>query len=232
MLKLLNSFKGILLNDVKLCNQATPSFFHTSSILEGWKTSNQGPRKFIRYNKVIYEPQLPEEKPRPAFVCHVKKNIKYSPKKMFYVAGFIRGMSIDEALKQLSFVLKKGAGDVKQTLLEAQELAVRCHNVEFKSNLWVGEYTLVSLYDIFPNFSAFSFCTAESFMGKGKVFKGARRHAKGRRGIIEYKHVHYFVRLEEGPPPEHFYLPYPKAPEQQLDEWVESMRKRKVNNSL
>lgn len=58
---------------------------------------------------------------------------------MWYVASFIRGMSIDEAIKQLSFVLKKGAGDVKQTLLEAQEMAVTRHNVEFKSNLWVGE---------------------------------------------------------------------------------------------
>lgn len=59
---------------------------------------------------------------------------------MWYIASFIRGMSIDEALKQLSFTLKKGATDVKQTLLEAQELAVKKHNVEFKSNLWVCEY--------------------------------------------------------------------------------------------
>lgn len=70
----------------------------------------------------------------------MKENIKYSPKKMWYIASFIRGMSIDEAIKQLSFNLKKGAGDVKQALLEAQEAAVRQHNVEFKSNLWVGEY--------------------------------------------------------------------------------------------
>ena len=59
---------------------------------------------------------------------------------MWYVASFVRGMSVDEAVKQLSFVLKKGAVDVKQTILEAQEMAVRDHNVEFKSNLWVGEY--------------------------------------------------------------------------------------------
>lgn len=58
---------------------------------------------------------------------------------MWYVAKFIRGMSIDEALKQLSFVLKKGATSVKQALLEAQEKAVKYHNVEYKSNLWVGE---------------------------------------------------------------------------------------------
>ena len=58
---------------------------------------------------------------------------------MHYVANFVRGMSVDEAVKQLSFVLKKGATDVKQTILEAQEMAVKSHNVEFKSNLWVGE---------------------------------------------------------------------------------------------
>lgn len=64
---------------------------------------------------------------------------------MWYVASFVRGMSVDEAIKQLSFVLKKGAVDVKQTILEAQEMAVRDHNVEFKSNLWVGEYLMKSI---------------------------------------------------------------------------------------
>lgn len=129
---------------------------------------------------------------------------------MWYVASFIRGMSVDEAIKQLSFVLKKGAGDVKQALLEAKEMAVRDHNVEFKSNLWV----------------------AESFCGKGRYFKGIRRHARNRHGRVEYKHVHYFVRLEEGEPPKHFYLPHPLTPEEQLDKWVDGMRKRKVISSL
>lgn len=129
---------------------------------------------------------------------------------MWYVATFIRGMSIDEALKQLSFVLKKGASAVKETLLEAQEMAVKEHNVEFKSNLWV----------------------VESYCGKGVYFKGVRRHGRGRVGHVEYKHCHYFVKLEEGPPPKHYYLPYPKTPEQQLDDWMETMRKRKIVNSL
>lgn len=51
-------------------------------------------------------------------------------------------------------------------------------------------------------------------------------------GRVEYKHCHYFVKLEEGTPPEHYYLPYPKTPEQQLDDWMSSMRKRKITNSL
>lgn len=57
---------------------------------------------------------------------------------MWYVACFVRGMSVDEAVKQLSFVHKKGASFVKQAILEAQKKAVDHHNVEFKSNLWVG----------------------------------------------------------------------------------------------
>lgn len=48
-------------------------------------------------------------------------------------------MTIDEAIRQLDYVNKKGAGFVKQTLLEAQELAVTHHSVEFRSNLWVGK---------------------------------------------------------------------------------------------
>lgn len=59
---------------------------------------------------------------------------------MWYIACLIRGMTIDEAIRQMRFVAKKGAGYVLETLLEAQDLAVKEHNVEFKSNLWVGEY--------------------------------------------------------------------------------------------
>jgi large subunit ribosomal protein L22 len=140
----------------------------------------------------------------------MKTNIKYSPFKMWYVASFIRGMSIDEALKQLSFVLKKGAAPVREALLEAQELAVKRHNVEFKSNLWV----------------------AESFCGKGRVFKGIRRHGRGRSGRVEYMHCHYFVRLEEGAPPQNYHVRSPLTPEEQLEKWLEQMRSRKVYNSL
>lgn len=129
---------------------------------------------------------------------------------MWYIAAFLRGMSVDEALKQLSFIQKKGGAAVKETILEAQEMAVNKHNVEFKSNLWI----------------------TESFTGKGTYFKGLRRHGRGRVGHVEYKHCHYFVRLEEGKPPENYYLPVPKTPEQQLDDWLDQMRKRKVYNSL
>lgn len=77
------------------------------------------------------------------YVCHMKCNLHYSPKKMWYIAILVRGMSVDEAVKQLSFVPRKGAVMVKEAILEAQNLAVEEHNVEFKSNLWVGKCTTV-----------------------------------------------------------------------------------------
>ncbi|XP_053678296.1 39S ribosomal protein L22, mitochondrial [Anopheles nili] len=184
---------------------------HTSgSLAKNWNGHNTGPQRWLQYNKVIYPPQTAGEEPRPAFICHQKTNIKYSPKKMWYVASFVRGMSVDEAVKQLSFIDKKGASFVKEAILEAVDMAVKRHNVEFRSNLWV----------------------AESLCGKGRVFKGIRRHARGRAGEVEYKHCHYFVRLEEGSPPANYYQPAPKTGEQQLDEWLMAMRKRKVTSSL
>ncbi|KAM8719987.1 hypothetical protein ACLKA7_006103 [Drosophila subpalustris] len=186
---------------------------HTSAaggLCAKWNKYNYGPRRWLEYNKTVHPPQAVDEEPRKAYVCHMRNNIKYSPDKMWYIAAFVRGMSVDEALKQLNFVLKKGATDVKETILEAQQMAVERHNVEYKSNLWI----------------------AESFVGKGRVFKGLRRHARGRFGRVEYKHCHYFLRLEEGEPPQHYYLPEPETPQEQYEKWLEQMRSRKVINSL
>ncbi|EDV92453.1 39S ribosomal protein L22, mitochondrial [Drosophila grimshawi] len=182
----------------------------TGGLCAKWNKNNHGPRKWLEYNKTVHPPQETNEEPRKAYLCHMRSNIKYSPDKMWYIAAFVRGMSVDEALKQLNFVLKKGATDVKETILEAQQMAVERHNVEYKSNLWI----------------------AESFVGKGRVFKGMRRHARGRFGRVEYKHCHYFLRLEEGEPPQHYYMPEPQTPQQQYEHWVEQMRSRKVINSL
>lgn len=168
-------------------------------------------KNFEKHNQKMYPIQAHGEERRPAYVCHSIRNIKYSPKKMWYVANLVRGMSIDEAIKQINFVLKKGGAAVKQALLEAQQMAVEQHNVEFKSNLWVSE----------------SFCT------KGLMIKGMRRHAKQRQGEIRYMYVHYYVTLEEGKPPEHYYhFQAPKSKEELLNEYKEGLRKRKIYNSL
>ncbi|CAL4234723.1 unnamed protein product, partial [Meganyctiphanes norvegica] len=108
----------------------------TSCVASAWEKP-QGPQKWQKYNDKVFPPLLPGEESRPAYVCHQKDNIKYSPDKMWYVACLIRGMKIDDAINQLKFVHKKGAVAVLETLQEAQELAVKEHNVEFRSNLWV-----------------------------------------------------------------------------------------------
>ncbi|XP_015428454.1 PREDICTED: 39S ribosomal protein L22, mitochondrial [Dufourea novaeangliae] len=166
-------------------------------------------KKFMEHNKTIFPPQKPGEEKRPGYVCNMKKDIKYSPLKMWYVACFVRGMTVDEAIKQLSFLNKKGAAIAKEVILEAQNMAAD-HNIEFKSNLWV----------------------AESFATKGMVIKGMRRHAKGRQGIVHYRHCNYFVRLEEGKPPADYYMKNPKSGKELLDEWMDKMQHRKVLNSL
>ncbi|KYM92774.1 39S ribosomal protein L22, mitochondrial [Atta colombica] len=168
------------------------------------------PTKFLDYNKTVFPPQKPGEERRPAYVCHMKANIKYSPKKMWYIACFVRGMTVDEAVKQLSFMYSKGAEIAKEVILEAQRLAVEEHNVEFKSNLWV----------------------AESFSTKSIVIKGIRRHARARMGVVHYRYCHYFVRLEEGPPPKQYYLPHPKTGEELLNDWMKQLHMRKIPNSL
>lgn len=72
---------------------------------------------------------------------------------------------------------------------------------------------------------------AESFVGKGRPIKGIRRHARMRRGIVEYKYCHYYVRLEEGTPPADYYGKN-VTPSEQLQKYMEQMRCRKVPNSL
>lgn len=63
------------------------------------------------------------------------------------------------------------------------------------------------------------------------TIKGIRRHARGRMGEVRYQYSHYFVRLEEGKPPKDYYKHNPLTPQQQLDKWMEQMRKRKIINS-
>lgn len=82
-------------------------------------------------------------------------------------------------------------------------------------------------------FLCISSLTAESFVGKGLVVKGFRRHARRRFGQVKYKYCHYFVTLEEGEPPEHYYPHRRKlTPQEMLEEWLESKRQRTIPMSL
>lgn len=167
------------------------------------------PRKWPKQNEIVYPIQKPDEPRRAAWVCHYRTNIKYSPKKMWYIACLVRGMSVDEAIKQLSFISRKGAIVAKEVIQEAAEMAVREHNVEFKTNLWV----------------------AESHVGQGLIVKGLRKHARMKSGIVYYRYCHYFVRLAEGPPPEHYYE-RPLTGNEKLQEYFDELRQRRILRSL
>ncbi|XP_045647931.1 39S ribosomal protein L22, mitochondrial isoform X2 [Ursus americanus] len=151
---------------------------HTSGSLD---TS----QKWEKKNKIVYPPQLPGEPRRPA----------------------IRGMSIDQALAQLEFCDKKGAQIIKEILLEAQDMAVRDHNVEFRSNLYI----------------------AESNSGRGQCLKRIRYHGRGRSGIMEKVFCHYFVKLVEGPPPPR---EAPKTAVTHAKEYIQELRNRTIIHTL
>uniref|UniRef100_A0A1A8ES24 Large ribosomal subunit protein uL22m n=1 Tax=Nothobranchius korthausae TaxID=1143690 RepID=A0A1A8ES24_9TELE len=159
-----------------------------------------------RRNLKVFPPQLPDEPRRPAEVHHSRRQIKYSKDKMWYLAKMIRGMSIDEAVAQLEFNDKKGAQIMKEVLLEAQEMAVKNHNVEYKSNLYV----------------------AESFSSKGMYLKRIRYHGRGMFGIMDRVYCHYFVKLVEGSPPK----TEPRTGFDQAKEYVENLKKRTIIHSL
>jgi len=100
------------------------------------------------------------------FVCHMKANIKYSPLKMWYVACLVRGMQIDDAIRQLDYVQRKGAKFVKEALIEAQELAVQKHNVEFRSNLWVGKYATLNFIPVTNIYLSICFFHSRIILGE------------------------------------------------------------------
>lgn len=156
------------------------------------------------YNEYIW---APDGTYRPAFVVHMRSNVKYSPDKMWYCASFVRGMSVDEALKQLKFQRLKGCRVIEQVIEEAREMAMRDHHFEYATNMWV----------------------AESFCNQSQILKGARRHARMRFGTVKYRYTNYYVRLEEGKPPQHYYEhKAPKNAHQWLEDYVKEHRAKNI----
>ncbi|XP_018584003.1 large ribosomal subunit protein uL22m [Scleropages formosus] len=178
--------------------QQQQSGLHTTEALDA--------KNWERKNRIVYPPQLQGEPRRPAEIYHCRYQIKYSKDKMWYLAKLIRGMSIDQALAQLEFSDKKGAKVIKEVLLEAQDMAIKNHNVEYKSNLYV----------------------AESFSGKGMYLKRIRYHGRGRFGIMDKVRCHYFVKLVEGQPPK----VEQKTSFDQAKEYVEQLKNRTIIHSL
>ncbi|MEE6478293.1 hypothetical protein FKM82_011809 [Ascaphus truei] len=183
------------------CGSAlSQSCIHTSAALER-------SRNWEMKNNKVHPPQLPGDPRKPAEIYHCRKQIKYSKDKMWYLAKMVQGMSIDQAIAQLEFNDKKGAKIMKEVLLEAQDLAVRNYNVEYKSNMYL----------------------AQSFSNKGKYLKRIRYHGRGMFGIMDKVYCHYYVKLVEGPPPP---KEEPVTGYQQAQEYVQQLRNRTIINSL
>lgn len=64
-----------------------------------------------------------------------------------------------------------------KVLLEAQDMAVKDHNVEFRSNLYLAKPT----------------------SGGGQFLKHIHYHGRGHLGIMEKVYCRYFVKMMEGP---------------------------------
>lgn len=135
--------------------------------------------------------------------------MKSGIKKLLPLVWKIRGLSIDEAIAQMQFDTKKAAKDVKIALEDARKEALSEHNIEFASNLWV----------------------AEARVSKGVSVQGARRHARGKQGEIEYRYTHIALCLHEGKPPKYFYAPEP-TPEQKLEQFKRELDRRYVQYSI
>ncbi|VDL43169.1 unnamed protein product [Hymenolepis diminuta] len=133
------------------------------------------------YNEVVYPPH-DTSKPitvdelftetRPAEVTYTKENILYSQKKLWLLGFMIRGLSVDEAFQQLGFRPEKGARILEQALEAAIEKAVTEHDVEFCTNLWVGD-------------------------GVPRIHKGLRTNVS----MKNYHYSRLLIRLREGKPP-------------------------------
>uniref|UniRef100_A0A8C2ZGQ5 Large ribosomal subunit protein uL22m n=2 Tax=Cyclopterus lumpus TaxID=8103 RepID=A0A8C2ZGQ5_CYCLU len=194
----IRNVSGVLHSRLPVLGPQQLSCLHTSTSLES--------KTWERRNLKMYPPQQLDDVRRPAEVHHSRRQIKYSKDKMWYLAKMIRGMSIDEAIAQLEFNDKKGAKIMKEVLEEAQEMAVKNHNVEYKSNLYV----------------------AESYSGKGKYLKRIRYHGKGMFGIMDRVNCHYFVKLVEGSPPK----TEEKTSFDQAKEYVQNLKNRTIIHSL
>lgn len=213
---------GHLLSRLAVRNAVTACMLNKSQVANAWVGSYRirnpsdfmdtfpRPKRWPRYNEIVQPPQLdPKEEVRPATYHHFVDNVKTSPKKMWYAMKFIHGMNIDEAIKQCRFMPFKPAQITANILEEARDKAIKDHNFEFKSNMWVEDAKCV----------------------KGLVIKGVRRHARMRFGEVRYFYSHILIKLTEGEAPKHFYRP-PRDGNDMLKHFYNDLRSRKIEQGL
>ncbi|CAH8495280.1 unnamed protein product [Schistosoma turkestanicum] len=138
------------------------------------------------YNEVVYPPVpdvsksvLWDNNLRPGEVTHRRNDILYSSKRLWMLGQMIRGRSVDDAFAQLGFRREKGARILEEVLEEAIELAVKEHDFEFCTKIWIE-----SLY-----------------ISRGRMVP---RLYKGLRSAVYKINFHYtdlYIRLREGDPP-------------------------------
>lgn len=158
-------------------------------------------------NKMLFKPLDPGQGIRPAEIYHGRRDVRYTVKKIYQVSRLIRNMNIDEALTRLQRIDNKAAEVIREVLLEAQELAVKDHNVEFKSNLHI----------------AASFATAEGHI-PFPVWHKMGAASKGR-----MRFINYYVLLREGPAP----APSPqKTALESAEQYLKSLRSRHIIDGL
>jgi len=147
-------------------------------------------------NRVVYPPieevkqyyeDREEECPRiqPPFVVHSRQQIRGDHRRLRYAGYMITGMNVDDALDQLDLHPYEEVAEIKETVLEAVDMAINQHGFEFRSNMYV----------------------ANSHVESGKHFIGVRKKAKGAISKLKYRYSNYIVCLVEGEAPKDFF-PY------------------------
>lgn len=129
---------------------------------------------------------------------------------MWYICSFVKGMSIDEAYKQLAFIHKKSARLMEDALREAQGKILAEGIIEFKSNMWIGECYAI----------------------RGVILKGIRKRARRAPGVIRCFHSHLFLALVEGPPEKNFFIPSPMSNKEKLEAYIERLRLRRIDHTI
>jgi len=152
--------------------------------IEKWDLRNRVVYPPVEEVKKYYEDRE-EECPRiqPPFVVHSRQQIRADPKRLRYAAKMVEGMNIDEACDQLDLHPFEEAQELKETIREAQDLAVNDHGFEFRSNMYL----------------------AYSEVKKGQYFFGVRKKGRGILKKMAYKYSNYIVCLVEGEASKDFY---------------------------
>ena len=154
--------------------------------LEHEKDWHQDLDAWTEKNETLYPPLDENVGVRPAEIYYGRAKIRHSAKKMFHITHLVRNMNVDDAISKLYFINTKAARIVRDVLIEAQELAVNEHYVEFKSNLHiVHSFACVHSILSFPIFRA---CGRPPTLGSCRF-------------------CNYYVMLREGPAP----MPTPKT---------------------